>query len=205
MSMSVVTQRQSIPWNSSMVTLKLLLDRIGGSETVKIIEEDKKLRAFQCIDLTVEGKIIIMEWQATPVNDMYADTVLASIMQTEMGGTNIKGTATQMKSDQTHFRECLLETLKDTFGDSSVPKLFEGDQLTVTVVGKTVDINLETLVSSNYSILISFFIYLWLEISCLNIIMNSDLQAVTSKDDDNLRHIVHTTVQNLYQALVAIA
>lgn len=147
MSMSVVTQRQSIPWNSSLVTLQLLLDRIGGNGTVQILEDERKLRAFNCIDLLVEGKIIIMEWQATPVNDMYADTVLASIMQTEMGGTNIKGTATQMKSDRIHFRECLLETLKDTFGEGCVPKIFEGDQLTVNVIGKKVDINLETLVS----------------------------------------------------------
>lgn len=146
MSMSVVTQRQSIPWTSSLQTLKLLLDRIGGKESVQMFEDDKKILAFNCIELTVEGKIIIMEWQATPVNDMFADTLLASIMQTEMGGTNIKGITTQMKSDQIHFRECLLETLKDTFGEGSVPKLFDGDLLTVNVVGKKVDINLKTLV-----------------------------------------------------------
>ncbi|KAI9584234.1 cleavage and polyadenylation specificity factor 73 [Glossina fuscipes] len=145
MSMSVVTQRQSIPWNSSIVTLKLLLDRIGGAGTVEILEENKKLRAFSCIDLIVEGKIIVMEWQATPVNDMYADTVLSCIMQTELGGTNIKGTNTQSKSDRTHFKECLLETLQDTFGESSVPKMFKGNVLPVTVAGKRVEVNLETL------------------------------------------------------------
>lgn len=108
--MSVVTQRQSIPWNSSLNTLQLLLDRIGGAGTVEVLEEDKRIRAFCCIDLTVEPKIIVMEWQATPVNDMFADSVLACVMQTEMGGTNIKGTTAQSKSDRTHFKECLLET-----------------------------------------------------------------------------------------------
>lgn len=147
MSMSVVTQRQSIPWNSPLNTLQLLLDRIGGVGTVEVLEEDRRVRAFNCIDLTVEGKIIVMEWQATPVNDMFADSVLACIMQTEMGGTNIKGSTTQSKSDLTHFRECLLETLQDTFGESTVPKLFKGDILTVTVAGKCVEVNLETLVS----------------------------------------------------------
>lgn len=148
MSMSVVTQRQSIPWNSSLYTLKLLLDRIGGPTTVELIEEDKRMRAFKCIDLNVEGKIIIMEWQATPVNDMFADSVLACIMQTEMGGTSIKGAAAQAKPDRTHFRECLLETMQDTFGEHSVPKLFNGELLPVTVAGKRVEVNLETLVRS---------------------------------------------------------
>lgn len=148
MSMSVVTQRQSIPWNSPLNTLQLLLDRIGGGGTVEILEEDKRIRAFGCIDLTVEGKTIVMEWQATPVNDMFADSVLACIMQTEMGGTNLKGTAAQVKSDRTHFKECLLETLQDTFGENTIPKMFKGDILPVTVAGKSVEINLETLVSS---------------------------------------------------------
>lgn len=147
MSMSVVTQRQSIPWNSSLSTLKLLLDRIGGAGTTEVIEEEKRIRAFKCIDLSVEGKIIIMEWQATPVNDMFADSVLACIMQTEMGGTNIKGTTAISKSDRTHFKECLVETLQDTFGEHSVPKMFKGDVLPVTVAGKRAEVNLETLVS----------------------------------------------------------
>lgn len=144
--MSVVTQRQSIPWSSSLTTLQLLLDRIGGAGTVDVLEEDKRIRAFSCIELVVDAKIIVMEWQATPVNDMFADSVLACIMQTEMGGTNIKGTAIQAKSDRTHFKECLLETLQDTFGESSVPKLFKGNVLPVTVADKHVEVNLETLV-----------------------------------------------------------
>lgn len=146
MSMSVVTQRQSIPWTSSLTTLQLLLDRIGAG-CVEVIEQDRKLRVFNCVELTVEQKIIIMEWQATHVNDVYADAVLACLMQSELGGTNIKGTTKQTKSEDSRFRECLIETLQDTFGDSCVPKIFKGDLLPVTVSGKHAEINLETLVS----------------------------------------------------------
>ncbi|CAD7083799.1 unnamed protein product [Hermetia illucens] len=145
MSMSVVSQRQSVAWSGSMSTLKLLLDRVAGPGTVEIIELDKKFKVFDCVEVSVEGKIIIMEWQATPVNDMFADTVLTCIMQTEMGGTNIKGTASGAKPDKTHFKECLIETFQDTFGESSVPKIFKGDILTVTVAGKQAEINLNTL------------------------------------------------------------
>lgn len=144
--MSVVSQRQSVAWSGSMSTLKLLLDRVAGPGTVEIIELDKKFKVFDCVEVSVEGKIIIMEWQATPVNDMFADTVLTCIMQTEMGGTNIKGTASGAKPDKTHFKECLIETFQDTFGESSVPKIFKGDILTVTVAGKQAEINLNTLV-----------------------------------------------------------
>ncbi|XP_034489218.1 cleavage and polyadenylation specificity factor 73 [Drosophila innubila] len=144
MSMSVVTQRQSIPWTSSLSTLQLLLDRIGAG-CVEIIEPERKLRVFNCVELTVEQKIIIMEWQATHVNDVYADAVLACLMQSELGGTNIKGATKQTKTEESRFRECLIETLQDTFGDTCVPKIFKGDLLPVTVSGKHAEINLETL------------------------------------------------------------
>ncbi|XP_034114529.2 cleavage and polyadenylation specificity factor 73 [Drosophila albomicans] len=145
MSMSVVTQRQSIPWTSSLATLQLLLDRIGAG-CVEIVEPERKLRVFNCVELTVEQKIIIMEWQATHVNDVYADAVLACLMQSELGGTNIKGATKQTKSEETRFRECLIETLQDTFGDSCVPKMFKGDLLPVNVSGKHAEINLESLI-----------------------------------------------------------
>jgi len=149
MSMSVVTQRQSIPWGSSLTTLELLLDRIGAG-CVEVVEADRKLRVFGCIELTVEQKIIVMEWQATHVNDVYADAVLACIMQSELGGTNLKGATKQTKSEDSRFRECLIETLQDTFGDNCVPKMFKGDLLPVMVSGKRAEINLETLVSKSY-------------------------------------------------------
>ncbi|XP_017141016.1 cleavage and polyadenylation specificity factor 73 [Drosophila miranda] len=144
MSMSVVTQRQSIPWTSSLGTLELLLDRIGAG-CVEVVEPERKLRVFNCIELTVEQNIIVMEWQATHVNDVYADAVLACIMQSELGGTSLKGATKQTKSESSRFRECLIETLQDTFGDSCVPKMFKGDLLPVTVSGKRAEINLETL------------------------------------------------------------
>lgn len=148
MSMSVVTQRQSLYWQGSIASLRLLLERTGGPGTCSsdASDSDKKFRVFECIDLSFDGKIVVMEWQATPVNDMYADTVLASLLQSELSGSMVKG-ATATKPDKMHFKECLIETLQEMFGASSVPKLFKGDSLTVTVHGKQVDINLNTLVS----------------------------------------------------------
>lgn len=149
MNISVVTQRQSIAFNGSVLSLKMLLDRIGGPGTVEIIEPDVKFKIFNSIDIAIDGKLLIMEWEATPVSDMYADTVVASLMQTELVGNTIKSTATVSKSDRLHFKECLIETLQDMFGDNSVPNAAKGENLLVTVNDKHAEINLDSLVCIN--------------------------------------------------------
>lgn len=146
MSISVVTQRQSIAFNGSVIGLKMLLDRVGGPGTVETIEPDVKFKIFKSIDLTVDGKLLILEWEATPVTDMYADTIVASLMQTELVGNTIKASSASTKSDRLHFKECLIETLQDMFGDNSVPNSNSGDNLLVTVNEKQAEINLESLV-----------------------------------------------------------
>lgn len=167
MSISVVTQRQSIAFNGSVISLKMLLDRIGGPGTVETIEPDMKFKIFNSIDITVDGKLLIMEWEATPISDMYADTVVASLMQTELVGNTIKATSSGTKSDRLHFKECLIETLQDMFGDSSVPNSTQGDDLLVLVNNKEAQINLESLVcAQSFPLRLPNLI---IEISCFNL------------------------------------
>ncbi|XP_063703757.1 cleavage and polyadenylation specificity factor 73 [Culicoides brevitarsis] len=132
MSMSVVTQRQSLRFNGSPSSLKVLLDRVGGPGTVEIIEVDKKFKIFGAIDLEFDEKMVILEWQATPVNDMYADSVLASILQAELTGNKIR-TTSALKPDRSHFRDCLVETLQEMYGEDIIPKDYEGDDLKINV------------------------------------------------------------------------
>lgn len=146
MSQSILTQRQSVAFGGSVTGLKMLLERIGGAGTVLTIEPESHFRVFDCIDLLVEGKMLVLEWQATPVSDMFADTVMASLMQTELVGNTIKGSTTGMKPDRMHFRECLVETLQDVFGEAAVPKVAAKDgQLTVTMNERRVHVDLVTL------------------------------------------------------------
>lgn len=112
MSMSTVTQRQSLAFNGPPDSLKLLLESIGGIGTVEVLDKDKKFRVFDNVEVTFDGKIVILEWQANPVNDMFADTILASLLQTELCGSQIKGATKSAKSEQTHFRDCIIETLQ---------------------------------------------------------------------------------------------
>lgn len=142
MSMSSVTQRQSLAFSGSPSSLKVLLESIGGFGTVEVLDADKKFRVFDNVEVTFDGKILILEWQANPVNDMFADTILASLLQTELCGSQIKGITKVNKSDQAHLRDCIIETLQDMFGDNAVPKAFKGDLLTITVNGTEVDIDM---------------------------------------------------------------
>lgn len=144
----MVTQRQSIAFGGNVAALRTLLERIGGPGSVEVIEPDIKFKIFKSIDITVEGKVLILEWAATPISDMYADTVVASLIQTELVGNQIKATSAGTKPDLMHFKECLIETLQDMFGDSSVPKVMKGDSLPITVNDKAAEIDLVSLVRS---------------------------------------------------------
>lgn len=156
--MSVVTQRQSVAFSGSISGLKMLLERIGGPNSVETVEHEIKYKVFDCINVTAEDKMLVLEWQATPVSDMYADTVLASLMQTELVGNTIKASSSGIKPDRLHFKECLIETLQDIFGVASVPKVSKGDNLSVTVNEHQADIDLHTLVSSHNQVFDVFLV-----------------------------------------------
>lgn len=139
MSMSQVIQRQSVYFSASLPVLKHLLTQIAGS--LEIVD-DKKLRVFKNVDVTIDGKIVTMEWMATPVNDMYADSVLTAILQAEIMDQSPKILPAPTKMDRMHFKECLIEMLQEMFGEDSVPKIFKGEKLYVTVDGKKAHIDL---------------------------------------------------------------
>lgn len=165
-------------FGGSVNGLKLLLERIGGIGTMQPVEPDVKFRVFDCIDLTVEegSKLLVLEWNATPVNDMFADTVMASLMQTALVGNTIKGTTGAKggggQPDRQHFRECCVEMLQDMFGEAAVSKLaVQDERLTVTVNEQRAELDMVTL-------------------------------AVDCEGDAQLKRMVETAVEKLNQTLV---
>lgn len=84
---------------------------------------------------------------------MYADAVVATILQSDsLNDTSNKTVPPPpAKMDRMHFKECLIEMLQEMFGEESVPKIFKGEKLYVTVDGKKANIDLLKLVSSFYS------------------------------------------------------
>lgn len=178
MSMSVVTQKQSIAWSGSVANLKVLLERIGGPGCVEVVEPEKKFKCFHAIDLQFENKIVIIEWLATPVNDMYADTILATLLQSEgtgAGQTIVRGGNKQpSKSEQMkHFKTCVIETLQEMFGDSAIPQIMKGNEFEVNINSKRVLIDLEEV-------------------------------SATCKEDEKLEDIILATVQRMHQTLMGV-
>ena len=57
--------------------------------------------------------MVTLEWIASPINDMYADAILCSILQAEsMETTPSYVPAIGSKEDKMHFKECLIEMLQ---------------------------------------------------------------------------------------------
>jgi len=52
--------------------------------------------------------VVLLQWIANPVNDMYADTVLAAVLQAEMLDTTPSFFPIQSKMDRMHFKVCLI-------------------------------------------------------------------------------------------------
>ena len=81
--MSTVTQRQSIHYSGSPQLLAHILQQTAGEvETVAAESEHKRIiRAFGCVDIILETRLVTLEWIASPCNDMFADAVLSAILQ----------------------------------------------------------------------------------------------------------------------------
>lgn len=143
MSMTQLTQRQSIHFSGSIAVLRHLITQVAG--LLMSLEGDKKMRAFGAIDILMENKVITLEWLANPTNDMYADAIVAAILQAEMLEAPIKNLSSNVKVDRMHFKECLIEMLQEMFGENSVPKMFKGEKFYVTVNENRADIDLTNL------------------------------------------------------------
>ena len=91
LTMSTVTQRQSIHYSGSPQLLAHILQQTAGEvETVAAESEHKRIiRAFGCVDIILETRLVTLEWIASPCNDMFADAVLSAILQVIVFSFNI--------------------------------------------------------------------------------------------------------------------
>lgn len=59
MSMSQIMQRQSIHYSGNLTVLRHLLTQVAG--LLETLEGDKKIRAFNAIDITIDNKMVVLE------------------------------------------------------------------------------------------------------------------------------------------------
>jgi len=177
LAVSTVQQRLSVHYSGSWQLLHYLLASMYGNIEVVLEEENenKSLKIFGVITLIYQSPVVVLEWVASPANDMYADAIMKVILkaqdldQSTDDQPNLKNLPT---FDKMHFKECLIELLQEMFGEESVPKLFKGEKLYVTINNIKANIDLAT--------------------------MN-----VTS-EEERVQRVVQTAVSKLYESLAPV-
>ncbi|KAL3842661.1 hypothetical protein ACJMK2_020651 [Sinanodonta woodiana] len=145
LAMSTVTQRLSIPYTGTLPLLQYYLNQLAGDVEKINIGEKKALRVFKSITIIFEARMVILEWTANPVTDMYADAVVTVVLRAEMDPMPQKNVPQSVIVDKSHIQECLIEMLTDMFGGECISKLIRGNCISVTVDNKVASINVDTL------------------------------------------------------------
>lgn len=103
----------------------------------------KALRVFRSIILTLDGKsqTVNLEWPSSPVNDMYADAVVAALLKKSKEEEKQEGQSSESKS--VPFNLLLEGSLKDMFDIPNV-NFSPDNQCHFSVEGTTVTIDLAT-------------------------------------------------------------
>lgn len=142
--MSTVTQTQAIPYTGPISLLVSQLRSLAGD--VEQVEDAKKItvRIFKSITLVHEPGMVLLEWIANPLNDMYADAVTTVVLEVQSNPNAQKFLEGKIETfDMDVFIERLALMLHDMFGDDSVD-FKDGRNLSVTVDGVTALIDPET-------------------------------------------------------------
>uniref|UniRef100_A0A3Q4GB14 Cleavage and polyadenylation specific factor 3 n=1 Tax=Neolamprologus brichardi TaxID=32507 RepID=A0A3Q4GB14_NEOBR len=144
LSMGMVTQTQAIPYTGPISLLVSQLRNLAGD--VEQVEGTEKItvRIFKSITMVHEASMVLLEWVANPLNDMYADAVATVILEVQSNPNAQKFVEGKKESfDMDVFVERLALMLHDMFGDDCV-NFKDGKNLTVTVDGVTASVDPET-------------------------------------------------------------
>ncbi|KAL5006926.1 hypothetical protein ScPMuIL_015732 [Solemya velum] len=142
---STITQRLSIAYTGTLPMLRYYLHQLSGDVETSESQEKPSLRVFKSISVVLETGMVVVEWLANPVTDMYADAVVTVILRAESDPMPQKNMPSVLVVDKSHIQECLLEMLTDMFGADSISKLIKGDKITVTVDDCQATVSLDTL------------------------------------------------------------
>ncbi|KAA0708560.1 Cleavage and polyadenylation specificity factor subunit 3 [Triplophysa tibetana] len=146
------------------------------SSDVDEIETPEKntLRVFNNITLVYDSNMVMLEWLANPLNDMYADAVTTVVLEVQSNPKAQKDVQPQEKKvDVNVFQNRILKMFQDMFGEECVD-MSDNNSLSITVDGKTACVNLET---------------------------RTVEYEETNGEDDSLREMVELAVQRLYEAM----
>uniref|UniRef100_A0A672NUI2 Cleavage and polyadenylation specificity factor subunit 3 n=1 Tax=Sinocyclocheilus grahami TaxID=75366 RepID=A0A672NUI2_SINGR len=174
LAMSTVKQTQAIPFTGPFPLLLSQLRHLTGDVEEIEISEKSTLRVFNSITVVHDQNMVLLEWFANPLNDMYADAVTTVVLEVQSNPKAQKVVQPQEKKvDVNVFQNRLLKMFQDMFGEECVD-FKDKNCLAVSVDGKTAFINLEN----------------------RTVEYEDD-----NSEDDSLREMVELAVQRLYEAM----
>uniref|UniRef100_A0A8C7NST3 Cleavage and polyadenylation specific factor 3 n=1 Tax=Oncorhynchus mykiss TaxID=8022 RepID=A0A8C7NST3_ONCMY len=174
LAMSTVKQTQAIPFTGPISLLASHLRNLAGD--VEEVESAEKitLRIFKNVTLVHEAGMVVLEWIANPLNDMYADAVTTVVLEVQSNPKAQKVMEHKKEGIELDvFQQRLEIMLLDMFGEDCVD-FKDNKNLTVTVDGNTAFICPET---------------------------RTVQYEEGSAEDETLREMVELAVQRLYDAL----
>uniref|UniRef100_A0A7N9B1V0 Cleavage and polyadenylation specificity factor subunit 3 n=1 Tax=Mastacembelus armatus TaxID=205130 RepID=A0A7N9B1V0_9TELE len=127
LAMSTVKQTQAIPFTGPYSLLVCHLRNLTGDVEELDGTEKNTLKIFKNITLIHEVGMVLLEWIANPLNDMYADAVTTVVLEVQSNPKAQKGQLGQL----------------DMFGEECVD-FSDSKNISVTVDRKTVHICSET-------------------------------------------------------------
>ncbi|TTF11770.1 Cleavage and polyadenylation specificity factor subunit 3 [Bagarius yarrelli] len=190
LSMSTVKQTQAIPFTGPFTLLHSQLQHLAGHVEEVETAEKNTLRIFNSITLIHDANMVILEWIANPLNDMYADAVSTVVLEVQSNPKAQKlPQPKQEKVDQDVFHDRLQILFNDMFGEDCVDSV-DKSSLSVTVDGKNClhqPGDQEPCVVNIHESLDC----------CVQTVECED----GSLDDESLREMVEHAVQRLYDAM----
>uniref|UniRef100_A0A671YR67 Cleavage and polyadenylation specificity factor subunit 3 n=1 Tax=Sparus aurata TaxID=8175 RepID=A0A671YR67_SPAAU len=174
LAMSTVKQSQAIPFTGPYSLLVCHLRNLTGDVEELDGTEKNTLKILKNITLIHEVGMVLLEWIANPLNDMYADAVTTVVLEVQSNPKAQKVMETQSNvMDMGVFQTRLGVMLQDMFGEECVD-FSGGKNISLTVDGKAMHVCLET---------------------------RSVCYEDECTEDDSLREMVELAVQRLYDAL----
>lgn len=137
---STVQQKTSLAYQGTFRALHFFISKLL---TVKVVELGRVLSIMDRITLTLEDKMVLLEWMSSPDNDMLADAVVTCVIRAQSGQPDVPKGVAEYKVDKMKLSDLMLKMLRDMFGEESVSNVIKGERMTLTVSGKRVDICLK--------------------------------------------------------------
>ncbi|XP_039259964.2 cleavage and polyadenylation specificity factor subunit 3-like [Styela clava] len=177
---SVLTQRQTVAFSAPLSMLQYYLYQLSNDVTAVKLQNGKDcLRIFDAITIVKEPNMLVLEWTASPANDMYADSVLAIILRvdTDPQAQKVPLQRLQKPDLNKEFKSRLEVMLESMYGESSIQQPAPGEEVANVIT---------------------------LAIGTTNLTINTETREICCPDDPNLKETLSDCVERLHATVMPV-